>query len=69
MCLKGGDNVPCIFVTPASSSSPGLEMSKQGEKEWGRDRQTETERGREGERDREREREKREDTREEKDSI
>lgn len=38
VCLRGRENVPWIFVTPASSGSSGLDMANQmGEgKEWGR---------------------------------
>lgn len=33
MCLKGRENVPWTFVTPASSSSPGSEILKVGREE------------------------------------
>lgn len=38
VCLRGRENVPWIFVTPASSGSSGLDMANQmGEgKEWGK---------------------------------
>lgn len=38
VCLRGRENVPWIFVIPASSGSSGLEMANQmGEgKEWGK---------------------------------